>query len=68
MFSNLGEIKGNWNFLVDVQNSDNLDFKKDIKLAHWTLGGPWFRDCRMKSNQHAADWFVARDYAFRLWD
>ena len=38
--SEVGEIKGNWNFLVDVQNSDNLDFKKDIKLAHWTLGGP----------------------------
>lgn len=66
--SQIGSIKGNWNFLVDVQEQDNLDFKKDIKLAHWTLGGPWFRDCRMNSTNLATEWFTARDDSIRLWD
>lgn len=35
----IGELPGEWNWLVNVQpKPDNL------KIAHYTLGGPWFPD------------------------
>ena len=65
----IGEINGTWNFLVDVQESkDNMINKNQLKLVHWTLGGPWFKDCRNKSTSLAAEWFAARDDAMKLWD
>lgn len=37
--SEIGELPPNWNYLVDV------NLRPDpIKLAHFTLGGPWFKD------------------------
>jgi hypothetical protein len=37
-------------------------------LLHWTLGGPWFREQRTMGEVLAAEWFAARDEAFRLWE
>jgi hypothetical protein len=57
-------------FLLMVVNRG----RKDVPLAasspllHWTLGGPWFKDQRTMGEGLAAEWFAARDAAFRLWD
>jgi hypothetical protein len=61
----IGAIQGSWNHLVDVQDPA---LAKDSPLLHWTLGGPWFRDLRTMGGPLAAEWFAARDDAFRLWD
>ncbi|MEB3300993.1 MAG: hypothetical protein VKN56_03385 [Cyanobacteriota bacterium] len=37
----IGELPPQWNVLVGVQAVPN-----DAKLLHYTLGGPWFDDCR----------------------
>ena len=60
----IGEITGNWNYLVDVNNQD----LENQSLAHWTLGGPWFKDQRLMGGKLAAEWFSARDDAMKLWD
>ena len=60
----IGEITGNWNYLVDV-NSPDLGIQS---LVHWTLGGPWFKDQRLMGGKLAAEWFSARDDAMKLWD
>ena len=44
------------------------DKKANPSLAHWTLGGPWFRDQRTMGGELAAEWFSARDDSFMLWD
>ena len=64
----IGSIDKNWNYLVGV-NSDkkNIDEKK-IKMLHWTLGGPWFKDQRHSGGRYAAEWFAARDNSTKLWD
>ena len=62
----IGEIKGKWNYLVDVNN--NLKEKEKPLLAHWTLGGPWFKDQRLMGGHLAAEWFSARDESMKLWD
>ena len=64
----IGEIKGNWNYLVGV-NTDAKNIDKDnIKMLHWTLGGPWFKDQRNKGGNFSTAWFCARDEAMRLWE
>tara|TARA_B100001093_G_scaffold480299_1_gene510038 strand:- start:245 stop:946 length:702 start_codon:yes stop_codon:yes gene_type:complete len=60
----IGEITGNWNYLVDVNNQG----LENQSLVHWTLGGPWFKDQRLMGGKLAAEWFSARDDAMRLWD
>ena len=61
----IGEIEGNWNYLVGVQDEkDSLN----SNLHHWTLGGPWFKDQRTLGGISAAEWFASRDQAFKLWD
>lgn len=61
----IGVIRGGWNHLVDVQPLSNAE---GSPLLHWTLGGPWFREQRTMGGPLAAEWFSARDDAFRLWD
>ena len=61
----IGEIKGNWNYLVGVQRENDA---LNSKLSHWTLGGPWFKDQRTLGGTSAAEWFASRDDAFKLWD
>lgn len=61
----IGAIQGGWNHLVDVQDAD---LATTSPLLHWTLGGPWFREQRTMGQGLAAEWFAARDDAFRLWD
>jgi hypothetical protein len=61
----IGAIHGGWNHLVDVQDAHLADTSP---LLHWTLGGPWFREQRTMGQGLAAEWFAARDDAFRLWD
>ena len=36
--SEIGEIEGGWNHLVDV---DGYDPNEEIELLHYTKGGPW---------------------------
>ena len=61
----IGEIPGGWNHLVAVQDPAKAE---ESPLLHWTLGGPWFREQRTMGEGLAAEWFAARDDAFRLWD
>ncbi len=62
----IGEISEEWNFLVDVNNDEKV--QNELKILHWTLGGPWFKDQRTMGGKLAADWFAARDDAMKLWD
>jgi hypothetical protein len=60
---------GRWNHLVDVQPAPGAGVAEGgPALLHWTLGGPWFREQRTMGGALAAEWFSARDDAFRLWD
>lgn len=61
----LGAIQGGWNHLVGVQDSA---LAEDSPLLHWTLGGPWFREQRTMGGPLAAEWFAARDDAFKLYE
>lgn len=61
----IGAIQGRWNHLVDVQDPS---LAEGSPLLHWTLGGPWFREQRTMGGSLAAEWFAARDDAFRLYD
>jgi hypothetical protein len=61
----IGAIEGRWNHLVAVQDPA---LAEGSPLLHWTLGGPWFREQRTMGGPLAAEWFVARDDAFRLYD
>jgi len=61
----IGEVPQGWNHLVAVQNPDNA---QTAPLLHWTLGGPWFKAQRTMGETLAAEWFAARDEAFRLFE
>jgi hypothetical protein len=61
----IGSLPDGWNHLVAVQEPANAE---SASLLHWTLGGPWFREQRTMGEGLAAEWFAARDDAFRLWD
>ena len=60
----IGEIKEDWNYLVGVQSKEK---SKTASMLHWTLGGPWFPDQRTIGGELAAEWYAARDDAFKLW-
>ena len=62
----IGAIKGEWNYLVDVQSLPGQE--ETAPMLHWTLGGPWFREQRKMGGPLAAQWFAACDEAIRLWD
>ena len=61
----VGELDFKWNYLVDVQEANQIPSKG---LLHWTLGGPWFKEQRLMGGKLAAKWFAARDEAVKLWD
>lgn len=61
----IGPLPEGWNHLVAVQDSA---LSEGAPLLHWTLGGPWFREHRTMGGRLAAEWFSAREEAFRLWD
>ena len=65
----IGALDDGWNHLVDVQDlSAATTEDEDLRLLHWTLGGPWFREQRTMGGALAAEWFGARDDAMKLWD
>ena len=64
----IGSIDQNWNYLVGVNNDEKNIDKEKIKMLHWTLGGPWFKDQRTMGGSLAAKWFSAREGAMKLWD
>ena len=58
-----------WNHLIDVQPPRTEPAAAGgPALVHWTLGGPWFEAYRLAGGVLAAEWFAARDEAFRLWN
>ena len=61
----IGAIHEGWNHLVAVQNPAKAEA---APLLHWTLGGPWFKAQRTMGGELAAEWFTARDEAFRLFE
>ena len=60
----IGEIKEEWNYLVGVQS---IEKSRSASMLHWTLGGPWFPEQRTIGGNLAAEWYSARDDAFKLW-
>ena len=64
----IGSIDQNWNYLVGVNTDEKNIDKEKIKMLHWTLGGPWFKDQRYSGGGFAAEWFSARDTSTKLWD
>jgi hypothetical protein len=65
----IGAVPAIWNHLVDVQRPPEAGVKAGgPSLLHWTLGGPWFKAQRTMGGPLAAEWFAARDDAFKLWD
>ena len=64
----IGSIDENWNYLVEVNNHEKIIDYEKIKMLHWTLGGPWFKDQRFSGERFAAEWFAARDTSIKLWD
>ena len=61
----IGALPEGWNHLVAVQNPTKAE---SAPLLHWTLGGPWFKAQRTMGAELAAEWFTARDEAFRLFE
>ncbi|QNG29103.1 hypothetical protein [Synechococcus sp. LTW-R] len=61
----IGALPDGWNHLVAVQEPAKAE---SASLLHWTLGGPWFQAQRTMGGTLAAEWFVARDEAFRLFE
>ena len=61
----IGAVPEGWNHLVAVQEATKAE---EAPLLHWTLGGPWFQAQRTMGGALAAEWFVARDQAFRLFE
>ncbi len=65
----IGSLDSKWNYLVGETNLENEILEEDsLKLVHWTLGGPWFKDQRTMGGSLAAKWFSAREGAMKLWD
>jgi hypothetical protein len=61
----IGALPEGWNHLVAVQDTTKA---QDAPLLHWTLGGPWFKAQRSMGGELAAEWFAARDEAYRLFE
>ena len=61
----IGALPEGWNHLVAVQDTAKA---QDAPLLHWTLGGPWFKAQRTMGAELAAEWFAARDEAYRLFE
>jgi hypothetical protein len=61
----IGALPEGWNHLVAVQDTAKA---QDAPLLHWTLGGPWFKAQRTMGGELAAEWFAARDEAYRLFE
>ena len=61
----IGALPEGWNHLVAVQDTTKA---QDAPLLHWTLGGPWFKAQRTMGGELAAEWFAARDEAYRLFE
>jgi hypothetical protein len=61
----IGPLNEGWNHLVAVQEPAKA---QDAPLLHWTLGGPWFKAQRTMGEGLAAEWFAARDEAFRFFE
>ena len=61
----IGAVPEGWNHLVAVQDPAKAEA---APLLHWTLGGPWFNAQRTMGAALAAEWFAARDQAFRLFE
>jgi len=50
--SEIGTLPANWNWLVNVQPKPGV-----VKVAHFTLGGPWIKD--WKQAEHDEIWATA---------
>lgn len=61
----IGAIPDHWNHLVAVQEPSHAT---QARLLHWTLGGPWFKAQRTMGEGLAAEWYAARDEAFRFFE
>jgi hypothetical protein len=61
----IGPLNEGWNHLVAVQDPTKA---QGAPLLHWTLGGPWFKAQRTMGEGLAAEWFAARDEAFRFFE
>ncbi len=61
----IGTLHEGWNHLVGVQDPAKAE---GASLLHWTLGGPWFKAQRTMGGALAAEWFAARDDAFRFFE
>jgi hypothetical protein len=61
----IGAVPEGWNHLVAVQDPAKAE---GAPLLHWTLGGPWFQAQRTMGGELAAEWFAARDEAFRFFE
>lgn len=64
----IGAIDKSWNYLVEKDSTEISSKESKINIAHWTLGGPWFKDQRLYGGNLAAEWFAARDISTKLWD
>ena len=62
----IGGIENGWNYLIQKENINTPN--NEIKMLHWTLGGPWFKEQRLMGEVYSAEWFAARDDSFKLWD
>ena len=60
---NIGDIDISWNFLVDYNNSSEV---RKINNLHWTEGGPWFKDKKIKNTIYDKYWFKAKQDAFQI--
>ena len=67
-WTGLGSIDKSWNYLVEKDSNSIVTKSSIINMAHWTLGGPWFKDQRLYGGDLAAEWFAARDISTKLWD
>ena len=61
----IGALPDGGNHLAAVQEPENAE---SASLLHWPLGEPWFQAQRTMSGALAAEWFVARDEAFCLFE
>jgi hypothetical protein len=61
----IGAVPEGWNHLVAVQAPAKAE---GAPMLHWTLGGPWFKAQRTMGGTLAAEWYAARDQAFRFFE
>lgn len=60
---NIGEIDISWNFLVDYNNYSKV---RKINNFHWTEGGPWVENKKIKNTKYDEYWFKAKQDAFQI--